>query len=183
MTIAVNHVGHEADLFGAYRGGFVGTTNFSLKRYGIDYDLGPVSQEGEIYMTTTLTLEQRKKLVEWMTDRSVDTDIDSQERTYRKQLLDDLDETQVREMANKEGIVLTDEHLGVIECLRDYFLEFGEAEKGRDLEEMLDEVFAGHGGRKYLWQLFPSGPVTQGTRIAGLPVPPHSGDKGFGTVR
>jgi TusE/DsrC/DsvC family sulfur relay protein len=183
VTIAVNHVGHEADLFGAYRGGFVGTTNFSLKRYGIDYDLGPVSQEGEIYMTTTLTLEQRKKLVEWMTDRSVDTDIDSQERTYRKQLLDDLDETQVREMANKEGIVLTDEHLGVIECLRDYFLEFGEAEKGRDLEEMLDEVFAGHGGRKYLWQLFPSGPVTQGTRIAGLPVPPHSGDKGFGTVR
>ena len=183
VTIAVNHVGHEADLFGAYRGGFVGTTNFSLKRYGIDYDLGPVSQEGEIYMTTTLTLEQRKKLVEWMTDRSVDTDIDSQERTYRKQLLDDLDETQVREMANKEGIVLTDEHLGVIECLRDYFLEFGEAEKGRDLEEMLDEVFAGHGGRKYLWQLCPSGPVTQGTRIAGLPVPPHSGDKGFGTVR
>jgi TusE/DsrC/DsvC family sulfur relay protein len=183
VTIAVNHVGHEADLFGAYRGGFVGTTNFSLKRYGIDYDLGPVSQEGEIYMTTTLTLEQRKKLVEWMTDRSVDTDIDSQERTYRKQLLDDLDETQVREMANKEGIVLTDEHLGVIECLRDYFLEFGEAEKGRDLEEMLDEVFAGHGGRKYLWQLFPSRPVTQGTRIAGLPVPPHSGDKGFGTVR
>jgi len=183
VTIAVNHVGHEADLFGAYRGGFVGTTNFSLKRYGIDYDLGPVSQEGEIYMTTTLTLEQRKKLVEWMTDRRVDTDIDSQERTYRKQLLDDLDETQVREMANKEGIVLTDEHLGVIECLRDYFLEFGEAEKGRDLEEMLDEVFAGHGGRKYLWQLFPSGPVTQGTRIAGLHVPPHSGEKGFGTVR
>ena len=134
-------------------------------------------------MTTTLTLEQRKKLVEWMADRSVDTDIDSQERTYRKQLLDGLGELHVREMAGEEGIVLTNEHLGVIECLRDYFLEFGEAEKGRDLEEMLDEVFAGHGGRKYLWNLFPSGPVTQGMRIAGLPVPPHTGDKGFGTVR
>ena len=49
--------------------------------------------------------------------------------------------------------------------------------------EMLNEVFAGHGGRKYLWRLFPGGPVTQGLRIAGLPLPPHSGDKGFGTVR
>ena len=84
-------------------------------------------------MTTTLTLEQRKKLIEWMADRSVDTDIKSQERTYRKKLLDELDETHVQQMASKENIVLSDEHLGVIECLRDYFLEFGEAEKGRDL--------------------------------------------------
>ena len=134
-------------------------------------------------MTTTLDLEQRKKLVEWMVDRSVDTDIDSQERTHRKELLDGLGVTHVREMADKEGIELTDEHLGVIECLRDYFLELGEAEKGRDLEEMLDEIFAGHGGKKYLWRLFPGGPVTQGMRIAGLPIPAHTGDKGFGTVR
>ena len=134
-------------------------------------------------MTTTLSLEQRKKLIEWMADRSVDTDIDSQERTYRKNLLHELGEEQVNEMAEKEGISLSNEHLGVIECLRDYYLEFGEAEKGRDIEDMLDEVFDGHGGRKYLWKLFPGGPVTQGMRIAGLPVPPHTGDKGFGTVR
>ena len=134
-------------------------------------------------MTTTLSLEQRKKLIEWMADRSVDTDIDSQERTYRKNLLHELGEEQVNEMAEKEGISLSNEHLGVIECLRDYYLEFGEAEKGRDIEDMLDEVFDGHGGRKYLWKLFPGGPVTQGMRIAGLPVPPLTGDKGFGTVR
>jgi tRNA 2-thiouridine synthesizing protein E len=134
-------------------------------------------------MTTTLTTEQMKKLVEWMADRSVDTDIDSQERTYRKQILDGLDKTHIRETAEKEGVTLTSEHLGVVECLRDYYLEFGHAEKGRDLEEMLDEIFAGHGGRKFLWYLFPNGPVTQGMRIAGLPVPPHTGDKGFGTVR
>jgi len=64
-------------------------------------------------MTTTLTKEQIRKLVEWMEDRSVDTDVDSQARTYRKQLLDDLGETHVREMATIDGIVLTNEHLGV----------------------------------------------------------------------
>jgi tRNA 2-thiouridine synthesizing protein E len=134
-------------------------------------------------MTTTLTAEQIKTLVEWMADRRVDTDIDSQARTWRKQILDNLDKTHVHETAEKEGVSLTSEHLGVVECLRDYYLEFGDAEKGRDLEEMLDEIFSGHGGRKYLWQLFPNGPVSQGMRIAGLPVPPHTGDKGFGTVR
>ena len=134
-------------------------------------------------MTTTLSAEQRRKLVEWMVDRSVDTDIDSQERTHRKQMLDGLGVAYVSKVANEEGIELSGEHLGVIECLRDYYLELGEAENGRDLEDMLAEIFEGHGGRKYLWRLFPGGPVTQGSRIAGLPIPPHSGDKGFGTVR
>jgi tRNA 2-thiouridine synthesizing protein E len=134
-------------------------------------------------MIKALSEEQKKKLVEWMVDRSVDTNIDSQERSHRKQFLANLGEKHVREMAAKEDIELTDEHLGVIECLRDYYLELGEAENGRDLEEMLDEIFDGHGGRKYLWRLFPGGPVSQGSRIAGLPIPPHSGDKGFGTVR
>ena len=134
-------------------------------------------------MPTVLSEEQKKKLVEWMADRSVDTDIDSQELTHRKQLLASLDMKHVKKMAGEEGIELTDEHMGVIECLRDYYLELGEAENGRDLEEMLDEIFAGHGGKKYLWRLFPGGPVTQGLRLAGLPIPPHTGDKGFGTVR
>ena len=134
-------------------------------------------------MPTVLSEEQKKKLVEWMADRSVDTDINSQELTHRKQLLESLNIEHVRKMADEEGIDLTDEHMGVIECLRDYYLELGEAENGRDLEEMLDEIFAGHGGKKYLWRLFPGGPVSQGSRLAGLPIPPHTGDKGFGTVR
>jgi tRNA 2-thiouridine synthesizing protein E len=134
-------------------------------------------------MQTVLTEEQKKKLVEWMIDRSVDTNIDSQERTHRKQFLDRLDNAHVQKMAAEEGIELTNEHMGVLECLRDYYLELGEADNGRDLEEMLNDIFDGHGGRKYLWRLFPGGPVTQGSRIAGLPIPPHTGDKGFGTVR
>jgi len=39
VIIAVEHVGHKADLCGGYRSGFVGTTSFALKDYHIDYDL------------------------------------------------------------------------------------------------------------------------------------------------
>jgi tRNA 2-thiouridine synthesizing protein E len=48
---------------------------------------------------------------------------------------------------------------------------------------MLDSEFADRGGRKYLRQLFPEGPVAQGMRIAGLSVPPYTEDEGFGTSR
>ena len=48
---------------------------------------------------------------------------------------------------------------------------------------MLDEHYAEQGGRKYLRRLFPQGPVAQGMRIAGLPVPPHTEDEGFGISR
>ena len=47
-------------------------------------------------MTTILTLEQRKNLSQWRADRRVDTDVDSQERTYRMKMLKDLGETHVR---------------------------------------------------------------------------------------
>ena len=134
-------------------------------------------------MMTQLNDEQLKELVVWMYDKSVDTDIDSQARTHRKQLLDGQGIRQIREIAAIEGIELTSQHLGVVECLRDYYFELGEAETGRNLVDMLNETFTRHGGRKYLWQLFPGGPVTQGLRLAGLTIPPHCGDRGFGTVR
>ena len=134
-------------------------------------------------MMTQLNDDQLKELVVWMFDKSVDTDIDSQAHTHRKQLLDGQGLKHVQESAAIEGIELSSQHLGVVECLRDYYLELGEARSGRDLEDMLNETFTGHGGRKYLWQLFPGGPVTQGLRLAGLPIPPHCGDRGFGTVR
>jgi hypothetical protein len=49
-TIAVEHVDHEADLCGGYRRGVVGTTNFALKAYRIDYDCGSLLQKVELLM-------------------------------------------------------------------------------------------------------------------------------------
>ena len=116
-------------------------------------------------------------------DTSVDTDIDSQQRTQRENELKNWDEDQANQLAQQDGIKLTDEHFKVLYWLRDYYLEQGKPASGRDLDDLLDEKFANQGGRKHLHLLFPEGPVAQGMRLAGLPVPAHSKDKSFGTVR
>jgi tRNA 2-thiouridine synthesizing protein E len=87
------------------------------------------------------------------------------------------------ELAAHEGIELTDEHWAVIHKLREYYLDHGLPESGRVLGDMLEESFAEQGGRRYLRHLFPNGPVGQGMRIAGLPVPANTEDAGFGTSR
>jgi tRNA 2-thiouridine synthesizing protein E len=58
----------------------------------------------------------------------------------------------------------------------------GPALHARYLLDPLAEKFAKQGGRKYLYLLFPGGAVTQGSRIAGLPVPKDSVDPSFGTA-
>ena len=51
ITIAVEHIGHGPDPWGGYRRGFAGTTKFALKDFGIDYDLGPASQEIHLFLS------------------------------------------------------------------------------------------------------------------------------------
>lgn len=114
--------------------------------------------------------------------RRVDTDIESQRRTRRQRVLDMWNEDIGRELAEDEGLKLTDAHLAVIYSLRDYYLEHGYAETGRALGDMLDTRFADAGGHKYLRILFPNGPVNQGMRIAGLPIPDLTVNKGQGTA-
>ena len=116
-------------------------------------------------------------------DVSVDTDIDSQQRTRRQSVLDMWSEDIGRALAANEDLKLDDAHLAVIYSLRDHFLEHGFAEAGRVLGDMLDARFKDAGGRKYLRRLFPNGPVAQGMRIAGLPVPNLTENKGQGTAR
>lgn len=84
--------------------------------------------------------------------------------------------------AAEEGLALTEAHWDVIFYLRNQFLEHGLAHSGRELLRLLEAHFAKEGGRRYLFSLFPGGPVMQGCRIAGLPTPPQSGDRSFGSV-
>lgn len=106
-----------------------------------------------------------------------------QDRRQSEFEIQDWDENAAREIAGNEGIDLTDEHMEVVQLLREFYLANGMAQNGRELGDLLDEAFEGQGGRRYLRRLFPNGPVTQGMRIAGLPVPELSVDAGFGTAR
>ncbi len=96
--------------------------------------------------------------------------------------LDPWTETQANRLARAEGIELNEEHLEVLCWLRDHFSECGPAESGRSLSRAMEESFAEQGGRKFLYRLFPHGPVFQGCRLAGLPLPPGSLDASFGTT-
>lgn len=128
-------------------------------------------------------MKQTTSLIDEFADKSVDTDIDSQQHTQRELELKDWNEELARGIAKEEGLELTDAHFEVIQRLRDDYLENGSVESGRELGDRLDKAFSEQGGRKYLRRLFPHGPVTQGMRFAGLPVPAHSEDEGFGTAR
>lgn len=100
----------------------------------------------------------------------------------RKAELSEWNEDIARRLAQKEGIELKQEHLEVAEFLRRYYLENGLPERGRTLAKALEDEFDARGGNRYLHQLFPEGPVAQGSRIAGLPVPPYTEDASFGTA-
>ncbi len=87
----------------------------------------------------------------------------------------------VKEMAKEEGIEeLTEAHWHVIYALRNYYRENGRATSARELLHMLEEDFVDEGGRRFLYELFPKGPVSQGSRLAGIPLPPYSSDPSFG---
>ena len=86
-----------------------------------------------------------------------------------------------RSTARAEGLVLSEEHWAVVAALQDYFARHTERERNlRELHDALDERFHASGGMRYLYQLFPGGPVAQGCRIAGLHV--NAVDRGFGSV-
>ncbi|MGD8592290.1 MAG: TusE/DsrC/DsvC family sulfur relay protein [Gammaproteobacteria bacterium] len=85
-------------------------------------------------------------------------------------------------IAVEEGIKMEEAHWQVVTFLRNYYLENGKADSGRELADALNEAFKDQGGGVYLHTLFPEGPVAQGSRIAGLQVPAFTEDKSFGSV-
>lgn len=50
ISIDVQEIGAGKDPWGGYRQGFTGTTEFALKDFGIDYDLGPASRTVQLIL-------------------------------------------------------------------------------------------------------------------------------------
>ena len=51
ITLDAQYIGGGKDPWGGYRQGFEATTQFKLKDFGIDYNLGPASQVVDIYIS------------------------------------------------------------------------------------------------------------------------------------
>lgn len=87
----------------------------------------------------------------------------------------------VKQLAQKEGIAeLSEAHWHVIYALRNHYRAKGRAASTRELMRELEQDFMEEGGRRYLYELFPQGPISQGSRLAGIPAPPNSSDSSFG---
>jgi TusE/DsrC/DsvC family sulfur relay protein len=85
--------------------------------------------------------------------------------------------------ATAEDLYLTDAHWEIIIYLRERYRKHGNAHSAREVLKELEEKFGDGTGRRALYELFPGGPVSQGSRLAGLPAPPYSSDPSFGSVQ
>lgn len=89
---------------------------------------------------------------------------------------------EARKTAQAEGLELGPAHFAVIELLRTLYVNKGPAPHARQISALLNEHFANDGGSKYLYELFPGGPVAQGSRLAGVPAPSDARDLSFGST-
>lgn len=88
-----------------------------------------------------------------------------------------------REMARAENLELNDDHLRVLDYLRQYVIEQGGSrEDAHQILRTLEKHFEADGGRRWLFELFPGGPVRLGMKLAGLPEAAHATDPSFGSV-
>lgn len=86
--------------------------------------------------------------------------------------------------ARDEGLTPGDDHWDAMRALQEYYARHAEDPMihQRELHDALEEKFHHKGGMRYLYLIFPKGPVAQGCRLAGLQAPAGSVDKGFGSV-
>ena len=114
---------------------------------------------------------------------ALDAETSSQHTNVRFSELDaqHWDRDKSSDLAHKEDINMTDAHWDVIQYLRLYYIETGLPRFARVTSRALNKRFSALGGSKYLYGLFPGGPVTQGSRLANLRTPPLSTDLSFGS--
>jgi len=85
--------------------------------------------------------------------------------------------------AMEEGILMGKDHLETIRALQEFYDRHHDRPVNlRELHDALEERFHRQGGLRFLYELFPGGPVAQGCRLAGLKAPPGAKDTSYGSV-
>ena len=96
---------------------------------------------------------------------------------------EDWDPEAAMRIARQEQLELGPDHWEVLNALQEYFArQEGAAIRRRALHDALEEKFHHKGGLRYLYMLFPGGPVAQGCRLAGLEPPAGAFDPSYGSV-
>lgn len=87
-------------------------------------------------------------------------------------------------IGREEGLDLGTTHWEAVRALQKYYAHHDDDSviNMRELHDALDEHFHAQGGLKYLYTVFPAGPIAQICRLAGLKPPFIATDPGFGTV-
>lgn len=88
------------------------------------------------------------------------------------------------QIARTEGLDLSEDHWETIRALQSFYAQHEDNTviNLRELHDALDEHFHAKGGIKYLYTLFPGGPIAQSCRLAGLKAPFMATDLSFGSV-
>ena len=74
----------------------------------------------------------------------------------------------VRARPTGQRMELTPAHLEVVRFLQSYASEHDSVPNAQELANVMAQHFENKGGRNYLLRLFPKGPVTQASKLAGL---------------
>lgn len=98
------------------------------------------------------------------------------QRLQREQILEC-----VKQRADTIDFSLTVDRLDVIEFVLDFYEHCEDCRNARQLMKVLDQEFTEKGGKKYLYRLFPNGPLTQIHDLTNLPDLRNQVDTGFGT--
>ena len=85
------------------------------------------------------------------------------------------------DLAQNEGISLTDEHRTLMSCLHNSYTQYGLPRFARTTARARNREFSARGGRKCFYGLFAGDPVSQGSRLANLRTPANATGISFGT--
>ncbi|MDJ0879063.1 MAG: TusE/DsrC/DsvC family sulfur relay protein [Halieaceae bacterium] len=86
--------------------------------------------------------------------------------------LEDWSPEVAEQIAEREGIELSDAHWEIITLLREFYQRFEASPANRALVKFTAQQLGAEKGRSiYLMSLFPGSPAKLGSKIAGLPKP------------
>ncbi len=87
----------------------------------------------------------------------------------------------IEQRAQSKGLELTPERLEAIEFVQDFYEHCDDCKNARQLMNIMHQEFKDRGGKKYLYRLFPNGPLSTIHDLIDLPNLNNQVDLGFGT--